>query len=84
MTERPLRGLGGSQALLDNRDVDFVAHLVVVKNYSKLKLSVCFLKLFLKAMPTHHREQVTSVLPKEIILILVFILRRTKLKLHRD
>lgn len=80
---KALRGPGGSQAPADSRDVDFVAHLLVVKNHSKLKLSVCFLKLSLMAMCIHHREQVTNILPKEIILILVLILKRTKLKLQR-
>lgn len=36
----------GCQAPLDNRDLDFVAHLVEVKNHSKLKLNTAFFKSY--------------------------------------
>lgn len=33
---------------MENRDLDFAAHLEEVKNHSKLSLTVLFIKLFLR------------------------------------
>lgn len=81
---RVLKALGGCQAPLDNRDLDFVTQQVEVKNHPKLKLNTAFLKAILKAMHIHHGEQVTSILPNETRMNISIRIRRTKLTLHGD